>query len=70
MFRVSHKGEGIGDVDTIESVREIVRGQPAGRFDVDEIRAEPFASGHTSRAWGQMIRHPNGRIEDESWPWP
>src|SRR5262249_15203639 len=32
-----------------DGVRGIVRGQPAGRYDVDEIRAEPFPSGHTSR---------------------
>jgi hypothetical protein len=28
---------------------------------VDEIRAEPFVSGHTSRSRGRMIRHPDGR---------
>ena len=48
--------------------REIVRGQPPGRYDVDEIRAEPFPSGHTSRQWGRLIRHPVGRVEDEPWP--
>jgi hypothetical protein len=69
MFRVSHRGEGIDDADTIEGARGIVRGHPPGRYDVDEIRAEPFASGHTSRAWGSLIRHPDGRVEDEPWPW-
>ena len=43
MFRVSHQGEGIDDADTIEGAREIVRGQPPCRYDVDEIRAEPNA---------------------------
>jgi hypothetical protein len=52
MFRVSHRGEGIDDADTIEGAREIVRGQPPGRYEVDEIWADPFLSGHTSRAWG------------------
>jgi hypothetical protein len=47
----------------------IVQGQPPGRYDVDEIRADPFPSGHTSRSWGRMIRHPDGRVEDEPWPW-
>jgi hypothetical protein len=51
MFRVSHRGKGIDDADTIEGARVIVRGQSPGRYDVDEIRAEPFPSGHTSRAW-------------------
>jgi hypothetical protein len=52
MFRVSHKGEGIDDAETIDDAREIVRGQEPGRYDVDEIRADPFPSGHISRAWG------------------
>jgi hypothetical protein len=69
MFRVSHNGEGLDDADTIEGVRETVRCQPPGRYDVDEIRAKPFLSGHTSRQWGHLIRHPDGRVEDEPWPW-
>ena len=50
MFRVSHHGEGIDDAETIEGARGIVRGQPPGRYDVDEIRADPFPSGNTSRS--------------------
>jgi hypothetical protein len=70
MFRLSRKGEGIEDADTIDGAREIVRGQPSGgRYDVDEIRAEPFPSGYTSRAWGRLIRRPDGRVKDEPWPW-
>jgi hypothetical protein len=42
MLRVSHQGEGIDDADTIDGAREIVRGQAPGRYDVDEIRAEPL----------------------------
>jgi hypothetical protein len=52
MFRVSQRGEGIDDADTIEGAREIVKGQLPGRSDVSEIRCEPFLSGHTSRLWG------------------
>jgi hypothetical protein len=69
MFLVSHRGHDIDHADTIEGAREIVRGQPPGRYDVDDIRAEPFPSGHTSRAWGHLIRHPDGRVEDEPWTW-
>jgi hypothetical protein len=69
MFRVSQQGESIDDAETVEGAREIVTSQPPGRFDVDEIRAEPFPSDHTSRQWGRMIRHPDGRVEDEPWPW-
>jgi hypothetical protein len=65
MFRVGPQGEGI------DGAREIVREQPPGRYDVDEIRAEPFPfpSGHTSRSWGRLIRRPDGRVDDEPWPW-
>jgi hypothetical protein len=69
MFRVSQRGEGIEDAETIGGARTIVRCRPPGRYDVDEIRAEPFPSGLTSRQWGRMIRHPDGRVEDEPWPW-
>jgi hypothetical protein len=69
MFRVSHRGNGMDDVDTIEGARGIVRGQPPGRYDVDEIRAEPFPSGHTSRQWGRLIRHPDGPFQEEPWAW-
>jgi hypothetical protein len=65
MFRVSHRGEGLDDADTLEGAREIVRSQPPGRYDVDEIRAEPVPSGHTSRQGGRLIRHPDGRVENE-----
>ena len=50
MFRVTHKGEGIDIADTIEGAREIVRGQPPGRYDVDEITAGPSPTDHTSSA--------------------
>jgi hypothetical protein len=69
MFRVSHRGDCIADADTIDGARGIIRGRALGRYDVDESRAEPFPSGHTSRSWGRMIRHPDGRVEDEPWPW-
>jgi hypothetical protein len=58
MLRVSQPGEGIDDADTIEGAREIVRGQLPGRYDVSEIRIEPFTSGQISRQWGRMIRWP------------
>jgi hypothetical protein len=68
VFRISQRDWGF-DSDTLEQAREIVGGEKPGRFHVDEIRAEPFASGHTSRACGSLIRHAAGRIEDEAWPW-
>jgi hypothetical protein len=68
MFRV-RRGEAIDDAHTIEGARGIVRGQSPGRYAVDEIRAEPFPSGHTSRQWGRLIRHPDGRVGDETRLW-
>ena len=69
MFRVSQRRKGIADADTIEGARQIVQGQPPGRYDVDEIQGDLFPSGHSSRSWGRMNRHPDGRVEDEPWPW-
>ena len=69
MFRISRKSEDIDDADTIDGVRQVVQDQPLGRYDVDEIWADPLPSGHTSRSWGRMIRHPDGRVQDEPWPW-
>jgi hypothetical protein len=39
---------------------------------VDAIRADPFPSGHTSRAWVGLIRHADARVEADPrpWPWP
>jgi hypothetical protein len=52
MFRVSHQSDRISDADATQGTREIVRGQAPGRYDVDDIRAEPFLSGHTSELRG------------------
>jgi hypothetical protein len=68
VFRIT-RGESGFDTDTLEHAREIVcQGEP-GKCHVDEIRADPLPSGHTSRAWGSLIRHADGRVEDEPWPW-
>jgi hypothetical protein len=56
MYRVSQRGEGIDDAEKVEGARQVVRGQPPGRYDVDEIRADPLRSGNSSRLWGRMIR--------------
>jgi hypothetical protein len=61
MVPVTCKGEGIGDADTIDGARQIVGDHPMDRYEVNEVRAEPSPSGHTSRQWGRMIRHAAGR---------
>jgi hypothetical protein len=68
MFRISHGKSGF-DADTIERARDPIRGAEPGRYHVDEIRAEPFPSGHTSRAWGNLIRDFDGRVAEEPHPW-
>jgi hypothetical protein len=67
MFRIS-RGESGFDSETLERAREVVREETPGRYHVDEIRADPFPSGHTSRAWGSLIRYADGRVEDEAHP--
>ena len=68
MFRVS-QDDLIGDADTIEAAKEIVRVQRPGRYHVDEISADPFPSGHTSHRWGVAIKRPDGSVELEPDPW-
>jgi hypothetical protein len=68
MFRVS-RNDLIADSETIYIARKIVRGEKPGRYHVDEIRTDPLPSGHTPRAWSKLIRHADGRVEDEPHPW-
>ena len=66
MFQVSQNGTWVGYAGNIEGAREIVRCEQPGRYDVDEVRANSPPSGLGSRRWGQLIRHPDGRVEDEA----
>jgi hypothetical protein len=66
MFRVRHNELWIGYSGSIGGAREIVRCEPPGRYDVEEVRADPFPFGITSTPWGQLIRHTDGRVEDQS----
>ena len=52
VFRISRKGsDHIMDVDQVEAMEPAIRSSEPGRHDVDEIPADPFPSGHTSRRW-------------------
>jgi hypothetical protein len=64
MFQVRHDGVWIGYAGSIGGAREIVRCEPPGRYDVDQIQADPLAAGLKSRRWGHLIRHPDGLVED------
>jgi hypothetical protein len=63
VVRVGHEGEVIDDADTIEGARGIVRGQPAGRYNVDEISSDLLPSGHTNRRWGVESKHLDATAE-------
>ncbi len=65
MFRVRKNGVWIGYAGSISGAREIVRSEPAGCYDVDEVRADPIPAGIRARQWGQLIRFPDGRVEDQ-----
>ncbi len=46
MFRVSRGQTGF-DADSLEQAPELLRREEPRLYRVDEIRAEPFPSGHT-----------------------
>jgi hypothetical protein len=58
------------DVDSLASVEKIMRAGKPGRYDLDEISYDPLASGYTSRRWGAVTKHTDGRIVIEIAPLP
>jgi hypothetical protein len=68
MFQVRRSGVWIGYAGSIGGAREIVRCEPAGCYDIDEIRADPLPAGIRPRQWGRLIRLPDGQVEDEPRP--
>jgi hypothetical protein len=71
MFHVRSNDVLIGYSGSIEGAREIVRCEPPGCYDVDEIRADRlFRSGITPRRWGSLIMHPDGQVEEAPHPLP
>jgi hypothetical protein len=64
IYRVTHPGcDEITDIGSVEAIDRVIRSEEPGRYHVDQIGTEPLLSGHTSRSWGRMIRHPDGRVE-------
>src|SRR5262249_47779355 len=60
IFRVSHRGEGIDDADTIEGAREIAQGQPPGRYDAeflsgDRLQVKQDESSVRFRTWTSWL---------------
>jgi hypothetical protein len=60
----------ITDVDTIQEIEPALRESKAGRYDVDEISADPLPSGHTSRRLGIVIKWRDGAAFLEPDPQP
>ena len=68
MLRVV-RGETGFDAETLDQARKRLRREEPGLYRVDAIRADPFPSGPTSRAWVGLIRHADGRVGEEPHPW-
>lgn len=70
MYPVSqNRQKPIVNVDTLDQLEPAVRDENRRLYHVEELRANPFPSRHTSRAWGKLIRHNDGRVELEPDPW-
>jgi hypothetical protein len=66
MYRVRRNELCIGYSGSIGGAREIVRCEQPGRYDVEMVRADSCSSGITSTHWGHLIRHSDGRVEEEA----
>ena len=66
MFRISRNGDDIADADTLEDAKRVVASQQPGQYDVDERQrhSDPWT------AWGHLIRHQDGSIEEDRWTVP
>jgi hypothetical protein len=65
MFQIRRGEVWVGYAGSIGGAREIVRCEPAGHYNVEEVRAEVLPIGIRTRQWGQLIRMPDGRVEDQ-----
>jgi hypothetical protein len=71
MFRIRKNGqEPIVTVDAVEQIESVIRLLKPGRWQIDELPAKPFPSGHTSRRWGVGIKRSDGSVVIEPDPWP
>jgi hypothetical protein len=71
VLRISQNGqESVIDVDSLEAIEPAIRSSAPGRYNVDEISADPLPSGHTSRRWGIGIKQADEPVAPEPDPWP
>jgi hypothetical protein len=70
MYRISCNGqEPIIDVDQVETIEPSIRSSAAGRYHLDDISADPFSCGHSSRRLGVGINRQNGTVAREPDRW-
>jgi hypothetical protein len=65
---ISNGEEPIVYVDTLEEIEPAIQRRQPGRWQIDEFRAKPFPSGHTSRRWGVGIKLADASVVIEPHP--
>src|SRR5262245_3077940 len=63
-YLVRERGEPVALVASIDLARELVFSQPQGYYIVDEIQADPLASGPRAPVGRRSTRHPDRRHRD------
>lgn len=63
MFRISQRGEYVDNAETIDHIKQIVKNRPPGHYAIDRLDA----TFNDWLAWGLMIMHPDGSIEEDPW---
>jgi hypothetical protein len=61
VFRIHRGIQVVVDVDSIEAIEEFGRSSQVGTYDVDLISLDEI-DGRTSRAWGTVTRHADGKV--------
>ena len=71
MYRINrYANEHIIDVDQVEAIEPSIRSTKPGRYQVDQISAEPLPSSDTSRRRGLGVKRPNRSVVLLSDPGP
>ncbi len=66
MYRISpEEQESIIEVATVEASELTIRLMKPGRYNVDELSADPLPNGDTSKRWGVVIKRSDGTLAIE-----
>jgi hypothetical protein len=66
---VAPDGGAIGDADSVDGIVEIATKVAPGRYRIDQVKEDPGTAGGLSRAWGNLIKTPTGRVKLDVPPW-